>query len=1269
MKLKRALASLLAASVMASALPAGMSLSAADSYVSKGENRYFYKQLEALPDVSQRFYNAMVQMAEEGIFIKDGDLDLVESGYFTSDEVMGLAEGTNSVLRLYGAARDAFSADHPDIFYVDFSALSIRINAVGDEYHMYIGSGRRDSYRSEGFADAAAVQEAVKTYNAAVKKAVSAVDKSAEAIAEKNGRSVPGAADIIEAAHDYVTKNTSYRLEDKFEAGDKAVNLVRTSYGSLVNRKAVCEGYARAFKDIMDEEGIPCVLVQGSYQHSKDVFELHEWTYVQADGEWYAVDPTMDDPFNAKKYNESPDVLGIDGYESHEYLLKGESVMAVKYSPSGILSQANFEFYYPGLSFESYGDEVIYSDNGLLVSVESGKNAEGIDAGCFTISYRGMGYKKMLEEGYYLLWKPLMDKSAGGEGKYEDDGWQYLDDPMNYGDPDTGEYNPDLVDDESHLYMVLPQVAYVQYAVTKVPYETYTLGEYTFIDPTFYGDPKEDLASATRVIYNPEGSYKAPAYPKNTSPSLTSPLFIDGTTYTIRSEYNKPLVLSGSLADVGLDIAIIEGFDIKNDSALKHSRFGNMTIEYADGTEDKVSLNEAGRINGTSSEVYALAAEEKKDIVAVSFEFRPSEMYADDTIIYDFSLRGIIGKEDGKVPMSLNYGVLHRCSRCPLRHYDYDWEVFGKPTLMEDLSGADFSDWSFAPDSLDEGEDQESARKALKSLTHRMVLMSETPAKDRQEQLRSELENNAGGLGELSAAVDASKIEYYNINLTVCKKQVVKTGDSIKISLGFPAGYGPEDKGTTFKVYHFSTDEYGNITGVNEIPCVVTEYGLIVYCDSFSPFAIVPIDLEKLESSGAVSEELKAEVAKAASEKKVVFADAIGGSVSCNGSTDGTAVIGEGKTAEITVKADKNYEIDAVVIGGKAYTVSDRETMTISLSYDELASGSTVVNAMFAAKSVHEKEEENNASVVIPGVAPPEPEPEPEHTHDFSSDTGKCSECGELKDGISGLNGYSITLKGNIGLSFFMELSDSVIADKKAVMRFTLPDGTAKDIPVSEVKDSDEGYVFTCEVPAKDVKAKVTAQIVTGDGAKGMAFTYSVAEYANVILSGEKYDKETKALVSAMLEYGKGAEAYFGGRRVLESAAMRKVKAEDLSQYKASASGELPEGVSYVGASLILESETTLRHYFAAEKGADVSGLPFSGSKDGDYYYIDIRNIPAQDLDMEVGISVGDFTVTGSPMSYARSVLEKSDDRELKSLVKALYVYNEAADEFVSSHD
>lgn len=54
-------------------------------------------------------------------------------------------------------------------------------------------------------------------------------------------------------------------------------------------------------------------------------------------------------------------------------------------------------------------------------------------------------------------------------------------------------------------------------------------------------------------------------------------------------------------------------------------------------------------------------------------------------------------------------------------------------------------------------------------------------------------------------------------------------------------GYSPDDAGTTFKIYHYKHDSAGNITGVEEIPVIVTEYGLIAKVQSFSPFTIVQV--------------------------------------------------------------------------------------------------------------------------------------------------------------------------------------------------------------------------------------------------------------------------------------------------------------------------------------------------------------------------------------------------------------------------------------------
>ena len=128
--------------------------------------------------------------------------------------------------------------------------------------------------------------------------------------------------------------------------------------------------------------------------------------------------------------------------------------------------------------------------------------------------------------------------------------------------------------------------------------------------------------------------------------------------------------------------------------------------------------------------------------------------------------------------------------------------------------------------------DGESVSEKLKN---RIALVTTRTTKTEKEAMNNLME------GELPDQ-ELITSETYNITLNVCKQYVVKTGHRLRLSLGFPAGYGPEDAGVTFKAYHFKRDAQGNVTGVEEIPCVVTPYGLIVTCDSFSPFAVAVVE-------------------------------------------------------------------------------------------------------------------------------------------------------------------------------------------------------------------------------------------------------------------------------------------------------------------------------------------------------------------------------------------------------------------------------------------
>lgn len=62
-------------------------------------------------------------------------------------------------------------------------------------------------------------------------------------------------------------------------------------YGGLVNRTAVCLGYATSFQLLMDLSGVECITVVGACFESE---EHHAWNMVRLNGEWYCVDVTWD---------------------------------------------------------------------------------------------------------------------------------------------------------------------------------------------------------------------------------------------------------------------------------------------------------------------------------------------------------------------------------------------------------------------------------------------------------------------------------------------------------------------------------------------------------------------------------------------------------------------------------------------------------------------------------------------------------------------------------------------------------------------------------------------------------------------------------------------------------------------------------------------------------------------------------------------------------------------------------------------------------------
>ena len=99
--------------------------------------------------------------------------------------------------------------------------------------------------------------------------------------------------------HDYLTTHVAYDLTySHYDA-----------YSAIVGGSAVCQGYAEAYRDLMNRCGLECIVVISRSMN-------HAWNILKIDGQWYHVDVTWDDP-----------IPNLMGRSLHDHFLVSDTKM------------------------------------------------------------------------------------------------------------------------------------------------------------------------------------------------------------------------------------------------------------------------------------------------------------------------------------------------------------------------------------------------------------------------------------------------------------------------------------------------------------------------------------------------------------------------------------------------------------------------------------------------------------------------------------------------------------------------------------------------------------------------------------------------------------------------------------------------------------------------------------------------------------------------------------------------------------------------------
>lgn len=285
-------------------------------------NRYFYNQLN---DTQKLIYNELNNNKDK---LKQGNYIIKYGNAFSN--ILSKEEGSKELGLDYQTAIEAFTHDNPELFFIDVNKMYLNIETttklLKTTYNVYIAPANSTTYLSDDYTSLEQIETGINQ-----------IENIKNAILK---RLTGNDYQKILYIHDYLINTIDY---------DSSYSSIGTYsvYGALIEKKCVCEGYAKAFKYLANSAGFNCEIMQGTATNSSGQTENHAWNCIEIDGTWYEIDPTWDDPIiigNGKPTNAM----------KYKYFLKGTSTFEKDHILSHQFSSEGKNFSYPQISIKDY---------------------------------------------------------------------------------------------------------------------------------------------------------------------------------------------------------------------------------------------------------------------------------------------------------------------------------------------------------------------------------------------------------------------------------------------------------------------------------------------------------------------------------------------------------------------------------------------------------------------------------------------------------------------------------------------------------------------------------------------------------------------------------------------------------------------------------------------------------------------------------------------------------------------------------------------------